>query len=328
MKLFWKEVLACSLMGLVVPGIMLKLPEVLGKLEPVETISTVLEAPTEIPETTVPAETMSLLLADGPREVMEMEDYLVGVVLAEMPAYFESEALKAQSVAARTYTRKAQETGLRHDGSLCTDYACCQAYISEEEYLAKGGNEESVDKIRQAVAETAGLVLTYEGELIEATYFSCSGGSTEEAAAVWGADYPYLQAVASPGEENAEFFTDTVTFTPEQFNKALGTELKGDPATWIGASTATPGGGVDVIHIGGKSYEGRILRKLLGLRSTAFTMTGGEGGITVTTRGFGHRVGMSQYGADAMAASGHDFREILSHYYPGTTLEMTEESIA
>ena len=329
MKLFWKEILVCAVMGLAVPGVMLEMARMAEKQKPQAKLP---EASAEIQsmetEPTKPVMKMTLLLADGTRREMDMDDYLVGVLLAEMPADFESEALKAQSVAARTYTQKTcLETG-KHDGSVCTDFACCQAYIAQEDYLARGGTEAGIEKIREAVEATSGLVLTYGGELIEATYFSCSGGSTEDAAAVWGADYPYLRAVSSPGEEGAEFYEDTVTFSPEEFNSALGTELTGDPASWIGGATETPGGGVDEIHIGGKTYQGKDLRKLLGLRSTVFTMSGNENGVTVTTRGFGHRVGMSQYGADAMAASGSTYEEILAHYYQGAVLEKYDKSIA
>lgn len=257
----------------------------------------------------------------GEAEKLDMDAYLLGVVLAEMPADFEMEALKAQAVVARTYTRKAYLTDGKHgDGSVCTDPGCCQAYISEEDYLAKGGTQEGADKVRFAVEATTGYVLTYGEELIEATYFSCSGGSTEDAAAVWGTDYPYLQAVDSPGEENAPHDMDTVTFTPAEFQEALGAELSGSPRSWIGTTTYTEGGGVASMAIGGETYTGTQLRSLLGLRSTAFTVLTEDEEITVTTRGFGHRVGMSQYGADAMAVTGSGFREILSHYYPGTTL--------
>ena len=135
---------------------------------------------------------------------MKMNDYLTEVLLGEMPAEFEMEALKAQAVAARTYTAKAAITGGKHgDGSVCSDSACCQAYLPQETYLMLGGTEENLEKINKAVLETTGLVLAYDGNLIEATYFSCSGGSTEDAAAVWGTEYPYLQAVASPGGGSA-----------------------------------------------------------------------------------------------------------------------------
>lgn len=174
--------------------------------------------------------------------------------------------------------------------------------------------------MRRAVEATAGLVLTYEGSLIEATYFSCSGGSTEDAAAVWGTDFPYLQAVESPGEEQAAHYTDTVTLNAQSFQAALGETLPGAPDSWFGEITYTDGGGVAEMKIGGKTYSGTKLRRLLQLRSTAFTIRAGEDTIEITTKGYGHRVGMSQYGADAMAVKGSYFKTILAHYYPGTRL--------
>ena len=226
MKTICKDIFTALFMGMVLPGLLLNFAVM------------VLEDDSRIPEVTIPQETvpqtvalpMRLRNAGGTVAELDMDASLVGVVLAEMPASFETEALKAQSVVARTYTRKAYETGGKHgDGSVCTNSACCQAYIEETDYLTRGGTQEGVDKIRSAVLSTSGQVLTYGGELIEATYFSCSGGSTEDAAAVWGTDFPYLQAVASPGEENAAHYTDTVTFTPEEFQSALGAELSGTP---------------------------------------------------------------------------------------------------
>lgn len=250
---------------------------------------------------------------------MGLEDYLTGVVLAEMPASFETEALKAQAVVARTYALKASQSG-KHGGGVCGDYACCQAYIAAADY---SGGAENLEKVRTAVEATEGLVLTYEGALIEATYFSCSGGSTEDAVAVWGTDFPYLRAVDSPGEEGAAHHTDTVSFTKDQLEKKLGLTLSGNQESWIGAAAHTAGGGIQTITIGGKTFTGTEIRSLLGLRSTAFTIEPAGEGVTITTRGFGHRVGMSQYGADAMAASGSSFVEILAYYYRGTTLELT-----
>lgn len=323
MKPIWKEALMAVFMGMVVPGIILGLA-VEGREETAQPREMVTEPVQTEAETAGVQLQMKLRLPDGSVQEMDMDAYLVGVVLAEMPADFEPEALKAQSVVARTFTWKAVTTGGKHgDGSVCTDSGCCQAYISEAEYLAIGGETEAVDKMRSAVLATSGYVLTYEGELIEATYFSCSGGSTEDAVAVWGTDFPYLRATDSPGEEGAAHYTDTVYFTKQEFAGALGLSLSGSPESWLGAATYTAGGGVNTMIIGGREFGGAELRSLLGLRSTAFTMSAGADGVTVVTRGFGHRVGMSQYGADAMAAAGSTYEEILAYYYKGTTLELT-----
>lgn len=313
-----KDILTAFFMGMVVPGVMLNGAVMLTQPLPAESPEAVVQEQTQTETVTL---AMYLRAADGTVSQGDMDEYLVGVVLAEMPASFEMEALKAQAVAARTYTRKAYETGGKHgDGSVCVSSGCCQAYITESDYLARGGTQESIDKVKEAVMETSGYVLTYEGELIEATYFSCSGGSTEDAAAVWGTEFPYLQAVDSPGEEGAANYENTVCFTPEQFQSVLGMTLPGAVEGWFGPVSRTDGGGVDTIYIGGTAYKGTQLRSLLGLRSTDFTVEATASQIYITTRGYGHRVGMSQYGADAMAVAGASFADILSHYYPGTSL--------
>jgi len=317
MKSIWKEIRIALLLGAAIPAFLLWFGTVLLEIREEaavkeSTVSSVRE-PQEAQYFVPVREGESV-------EIRELEDYLVGVVLAEMPASFETEALKAQAVVARTYTMRAYMTGGKHgDGSVCTDFSCCQAYISPDTYLEQGGSSDGLGRIRGAVHDTAGLVLTYDNHLIEATYFSCSGGSTEDAAAVWGTDYPYLQATESPGEEHAAYYTDTVIFSLDQFRQALGISLEGSPSDWFGKVTYTEGGGVDTMQIGDTTYKGTQLRGLLSLRSTAFTVTAGEE-ITITTRGYGHRVGMSQYGADAMALAGSSYADILAHYYRGTAL--------
>lgn len=251
----------------------------------------------------------------------DLDGYLVGVVLAEMPASFEKEALKAQAVAARTYACRAYLTGGKHaDGSVCTDSSCCQSYISPEEYIRSGGNREDLEKVQLAVESTSGLVLTYEGELIEATYFSSSGGRTEDAVEVWGAEYPYLQSVESPGEENAAHYRQTRIFTPEEFAGKLGYTPEGEVQHWCSLTEYTQGGSVKQMVIGEETFTGTQLRSLLGLRSAAFSLEVVDGQIEITTKGYGHRVGMSQYGAQAMALQGCSYADILSHYYTGAEL--------
>lgn len=325
MMSLWKDILAALMMGMLMPGVLLNLT-VLGLRQdnPIADIQITIPEETEIQKQSLP---VLQRREDGVTEQGNMEEYLLGVVLAEMPATFQIEALKAQSVAARTFARKAWETGGKHeDGSICWNSGCCQAYIVPEEYLTRGGTEENLNKVRSAVSATAGECLQYEGEFIEATYFSCSGGSTEDAIAVWGTEYPYLQAVESPGEEGARWYTDTVMFSRDQFGEKLGIQLEEEPGRWFGEVTYTEGGGVQSMVIGGERYAGTQLRSLLGLRSTAFKIDTWEDNILITTRGYGHRVGMSQYGAEAMALKGSTYREILAHYYPGTELITVSDS--
>lgn len=306
--------------GLVLPLALLGLAIRQQEPLPPETTSAPIET-TQTQPTQQPEELLSVLSQDGTVIEMPLEEYLLGVVLSEMPADFHLEALKAQTVVARTYTMKRLDEGKHKKASVCMDSSCCQGYRSEADYYANGGSAESVEKIAQAVADTSGMVLTYNGELIDATYFSCSGGSTEAAVAVWGTDVPYLQAVDSPGEEDAVHFDDQVVFTSSNFAAKLGIDPVGGPSGWFGPVTYTQGGGVATMEICGTTYRGTELRQLLGLRSTAFSVTVEGDKIYVDTRGYGHRVGMSQYGAQAMAEQGSTFREILDYYYQGTTLE-------
>ena len=315
MKQFWREVGLAVILGMLMPGIILNIVTYSARHH---------VSDPQKPEQTSPPVTAELTIKvlnnDSMVEEMELEEYLIGVVLAEMPASFEFEALKAQAVVARTYTLRAHEGKSKHqNAAVCTDFTCCQAYRSADAYLEDGLPTENLQKVQSAVNETMGQVLTYEGELIEATYFSCSGGTTEDAVAVWGADIPYLQSVPSPGEEAAAHYTDSASYSISEIHDKLGLP-DGDQIRFEKISY-TSGGGVDQITVDGVAFRGTQIRSLLGLRSTAFTITTEGENVTFHTRGFGHRVGMSQYGADAMAVGGSSYEEILRHYYQGTVLE-------
>ena len=309
------ELLYAIFLGAVIPAIFFKIAQ--QKLLPQQQT----ECPVSL-ETETHADAthdIPILLADGTVQMMDIDTYITAVVLAEMPADFEMEALKAQAVVARTYALKRVSTGNKHSqGAVCTDSSCCQAFCDNAELSQSSA---VIEKIRDAVSQTSDQVLTYGGVLIEATYFSCSGGRTEDAIAVWGEEIPYLRSVESPGEEKAAHYVDTVSFTAESFCEKIGRVPTGEPDEWIGEITYTTGGGVNTIFIGGEQYSGVQLRSLLGLRSTAFVLTAVGDTITVTTKGYGHRVGMSQYGADAMAIKGCTYKEILAHYYPDTLLQ-------
>lgn len=269
----------------------------------------------EMPSFSTKDSAVSVCLTDGTE--LTLDAYLQRVLLGEMPVSFEKEALKAQTVAARTYTARAMAGG-KHGGKLCTDSTCCQAFCDDAAFASFSSEER--EKAADAVRETDALVLTYEGELIEATFFSCSGGKTEDAMAVWGTDYPYLRSVESPGEEAAKYDRDSCLISRQTLEAALEITLGDDPAAWVGETRLTVGGGVETMVLGDKCFTGVYLRRALGLRSTAFAVTPEGDALRFDTRGYGHRVGLSQYGANAMAADGADFREILSHYYPGTVL--------
>lgn len=261
-------------------------------------------------------------------QTMPLEDYLVGVVLSEMPISFEQEALKAQAVAARTFALRQLEGGKHSDFDLCGQSDCCQAWAGEAVLAKKLGDcwRTYWNKAADAVKSTAGEVMTYNHELIDAVYFSCSGGTTEAAAAVWGGEVPYLQSVESPGEEQAGKFRSENIIAREAFCAAILQEqpladLSGSTDNWLGKTEHTQGGGVKMMTIGGYEFSGTELRRIFGLNSTNFTLEAKGEDLCFSVLGNGHRVGMSQYGANAMAVDGNTYRQILQHYYKGVEIE-------
>ncbi len=273
--------------------------------------------------------TVTLAMEDGTIVTLALGDYLFGVVAAEMPASFELESLKAQAVAARTYTlsKEGSVSDIHPDATLCTSVTCCQAYVTPEEAMENWGEDgtEYSEKIAQAIEETDGLVLYYDGTLIEALYHSSSSGQTVDAVEVWGNDVPYLVGVDSPEGEEIPNWQTTATFTGEEFSALIlaqypNADFSGDMASWCQILSTNSAGGVDTIAVGGVTIQGTTLRTLLGLRSTYFSTTTTEDAITFWVTGYGHGVGMSQYGAHTMATQGATYDEILMWYYTGVTL--------
>nr|WP_325186134.1 stage II sporulation protein D [uncultured Oscillibacter sp.] len=273
-----------------------------------------------------------LRVLDG-ETVLEMDlgEYLLGVVRAEMPASFQPEALKAQTVAARTYTLYKLQSGGNHGDTadICTDHTCCQAYIGEERARANWGADADVyeKKIEEAVAATDGEVILYGGEPILAVFHSSSAGLTRTAGEVWQSDLPYLQAVSSPeaGESIPNYYS-RVEFPAEELRQKLRAAFpEADLDCGLGEilrdAQRDTAGSISTVSVGGVTVKGSSLRGALGLRSACFTWeTQGETLVFFVT-GYGHGVGMSQYGANAMAEAGADYREILTHYYTGVTVE-------
>ncbi len=276
--------------------------------------------------------TLRVLLSDGVQE-MDADQYLWGVVAAEMPASFELEALKAQAVAARTYAlEKAAYAVSKHGDSgadVCGDHTCCQAYIAPEKAAANWGDNAALytQKITQAIAGTEGKVMYYDGALVNAVFHSSSGTATQGAVEVWGGSVPYLVGVPSPeGDEVPNYRTDLV-LTPQEFKTIFlqaypEAVLEGDPASWFGAIAPTSSGAVGQITVGGVTLSGTKMRSLYYLRSANFTVEANAQQIAIHVTGYGHGVGMSQYGANAMATEGKTYEEILTWYYTGVTLEV------
>lgn len=268
-----------------------------------------------------------VLMPDGTVKKLWLEDYLVGVVAGEMPAKFNSEALKAQAVAARTYAAKrlstakqSQDQGYDVDTTEKT-----QVWLSDSQMRQKWGwtgyfRYES--KIKSAVEATRGQVLVSEGQYIDAYYYSSSGRKeTERSEDVWSASRPYLQNVAS-GEKEPLRFVKKYTFTAQELYQKLG--LAGTPKALTGSDfqilTRTSAGRAETVSLLGKTYQATQLRTLFGLASTDIECAVSDQKMVFTTYGSGHGVGMSQYGANDMAGDGAGYKDILAHFYPGTTI--------
>ena len=249
-----------------------------------------------------------------------MADWLPGVVAAEMPASFAPEALRAQAVAARTYILQRVRGGAANhpEAGVCDRYTCCCAHKDDEALRAQWGKDyaRNMARIRQAVADTDGQYLVY--------------GGTECSAALWGGDAPYLVSVSSPETaQDVPNYVSTAEIAADAVQDAVldrypDCVLGDDPSTWFGAPVLDDSGRVASIPVGSETLTGAQVRALFSLRSAAFTVTYSSGAFTFTVTGSGHGVGMSQYGANVMAAHGSGYADILAHYYPGTALIRAE----
>lgn len=268
---------------------------------------------------------------DGQTRQMELEDYVAGVVAAEISPDFPAEALKAQAVAARTYAAYKQSVGRSDehaDADVCDDYRHCAAYIDlAAEASGRWGSEADTyeNAILDAVEATRGQVLFYEGQPIIAVFSAASGEKTESSADVWGSEVPYLTSVDSPGGEACPKYKGEVTMTLQQFRDTIAqalpsADLTGAPETWFKASVRSAAGGIKTVKLGGVQVTGVDLRETLGLNSTNFTVSFTDDSIVFQTTGYGHGVGLSQYGAKYLAEQGQSYEQILTHYYTGATL--------
>ena len=267
---------------------------------------------------------------------MALEDYVQGVVAAEMPAAYAPEALKCQAVAARTrviYSCRSlggNGCAVRPECDVCTDSACCQGYLTVAERQAKWGGEYTAcaSRVESAVRATAGQILTWDGLPIQVLYHASSGGMTEDAQAVFSEALPYLTSVESPGEEHASCFSADTTYARAEAAALLEAAFPGCGVTAEGLpgqlrlQSSTSSGRIATILVGAQTVTGQAFRKALGLRSALVTWDADDEAITFHTLGYGHGVGMSQAGAQAMAAAGSRYGEILAHYYPGTQLSL------
>ena len=263
--------------------------------------------------------------ADETTEVLPLKDYLWGVLAGEMPASYPEEALKAQVVASYSYLlhrkntiRTHPEGEFGHPGDVCDDPNHCKAFLSPADASARWGEdwlEASETPLAEAVNAVFGTALLYNDAPANTVFHSISGGKTESAKDVWGAEIPYLQSVDSPWDRQANGFRSQKSFSLDEFKERLG-----QTDCTLGAITLTEGGSVASVTIGERRFSGRELRSLLDLRSTRFTIEIEKNEVIVCVYGYGHQVGMSQHGASVLANEGYSYKEILSYYYPGTTL--------
>lgn len=269
----------------------------------------------------------------GQIEELPIDEYLYGVVSSEMPANYEVEALKAQAIVARTYTiYQIMNNSGKHPGAdICDNSSCCQAWISKDERLSKWAPEEAEsnwNKIVDAVNSTSGKIITYQNKPINAFFHSNSGGKTESSLNIWGGiDYPYLKSVETAGEEGYTQYSSEAKFTKEELLNKLkekyeDCEIDYSQENCIQILEYTTSGRVKTIKFGNKEIAGTEARTILGLRSTNFTFTISGDEIIFSVIGYGHGVGMSQTGADALAKSGSNCEEIIKHFY--TDVEIVE----
>ncbi len=261
---------------------------------------------------------VTIYRSNGTIETIELEEYIIGVVAIEMPASFHIEALKAQSIAARTYALKAIQ-----DNKVLTDDVKTQSYRDKNQLKVMWGAsfDTYYNKVKKAVEATKGLVITYNNQYIDALYHSTSNGYTESSYEVFGYSHPYLVSVNSSWDINASSFLRQVSFSFDNLEKILGIDFNKETLVEIIARTSS--GRVSRLRIDDNYYSGIEFRNLLGLRSTDFDINVDSDKVIVTTRGYGHGVGMSQYGANGMANNGKTYAEILKHYYQGTTIKAT-----
>ena len=280
-----------------------------------------------------PTDTADFRILSGDRVIaLDEREFLIRTVASEMPASYHTEALKAQAVAAYTYYSRRRDAARRSPDSALkgADFAAAIADFPDgytaEKLKERWGTQYDTyyKKIAAAVDAVRGKAVTYQGETVDSCWFAISTGATESAAVVWGKEVPYLQPVASPGDRLSPNYETVVTVPDAEVKAKLtaaGITLGEDPAAWFGEATRSASDTVTAIPVGGQTLTGKKLRELFSLRSAAFTVVHTDGGFRFTVHGYGHGVGMSQYGADYLARQGYSYEEILGYYYTGTKVE-------
>ena len=257
---------------------------------------------------------------------MSLRDYLIGVTAAEMPVSFAHDALCAQALASLTYAlyqRRHPKNALADGADISADPAAYQAFWSTDEMRSRWGDdfEDNYEKISRAVDEVIGFEIVYGDEPAVAAFHAISPGRTESAENVWGEEIPYLVSVESEGDSVSPKYSSSLTVNAKELKAKLGLTADGDPAEWFGEPEYSEAGTLLSVEIAGKTFTGQELRRILQLQSAAFTVDCDGDTFTFNVKGYGHSVGLSQYGADYYARQGLSWREIVAHYYPGTSVE-------
>lgn len=282
------------------------------------------EAVSEKPPTPAAYKSFKIKMSDsGEIKDIPADEYVCGVVAAEMPADYEPEALKAQAVAAYTFAcyRKAKS---KTDYDLTDEPKTDQCYITEQQAREKWKDsaDEYINKIKEAQQAVSGMILMYEGATALTVYHAMSSGMTENCADVWGSDIPYLVSVDSAGDRTADGYLNTTELSEDEVSSALSQfkKAEGEADKWFSEPQRTAAGRIKTVKYCGTELDGGEVASALGLRSANFDAEHIDGGFKFTTRGYGHGVGMSQTGAGYMAKQGSSCEEILVHYYPGCVL--------
>lgn len=266
----------------------------------------------------------------GEVEQVNIDDYLCNVVSAEMPADYEIEALKAQAVVARTYTIYKINNRKHENADICDDSTCCQAWVDKETRFSRweeSKRESNWEKIQKCVQETQGQIITYQNQPINAFFHANSGGKTELPVNVWGGTgLPYLQVVETAGEEGYKQYESEVELTQDELIEKLKTKYSDISIDFSNQEDLkileyTDSGRVKTVKFGNHEISGVETRTLLGLKSTNFEISKENDKIKFTVKGYGHGVGMSQTGADAMAKQGKNYKEIINHFYSGVEIK-------
>ncbi|MBP1948837.1 stage II sporulation protein D [Virgibacillus litoralis] len=260
-------------------------------------------------------------------EDVPLETYVSRVVASEMPAKFEIEALKAQALAARTFIVNHLMQQGNSKGSDVTDTIYDQVYHNDKELREEWGSDYSwkINKIKKAVSETSGEILTYNNAPIQIAFFSTSNGYTENSEDYWENEVPYLRSVKSPWDKNSPKFLDQKIFTMQEVESLLGVDLPNNEKLAM-EITRTESNRVDKLKMADQTYSGRKIREKLELKSSDFSIEQKNDHLIFTTKGFGHGIGMSQYGANGMAKEGKNYKEIVKYYYKGIEVNPLDET--